>query len=423
MSSCQSLPRFVQLAQAISSSATQLHEILLAKHLPFPTFDEDDAFQMPKEASKVQDVLIDAAAELHDLLLDPITLIHHYGTYINMISFQAIARFRIANMIPANGQASYEEVAQQTCFTEPVLRRMLQAAMAMRIFREPEPGMVAHTKVSKLLTDPRMNDWLAIPTEEGWPAASKTVSAYEKWPGSEEPNESGFSLANNTSDAMYNCITSPPERAQRFANFMRVTASSYDYDPVHVVNNYDWESLGAATVVDVGGSQGHIAIQLAKHFSNLKILVQDIESVVANADSRVPEEFKQRVRFEAHDFFQPQAVAAEVFFLRLVLHNWPDKYAVRILRALIPALNHGSRVIIMEICMKERGVLPLWKEKLVRKMDMMMGVLLNARERTFGEWKALLTHADPRFILKEVIEPQNSYLALIDIRWNDPQSH
>ncbi|KAI0186156.1 S-adenosyl-L-methionine-dependent methyltransferase [Xylaria flabelliformis] len=421
MSGKQDLPRFVQLAQMISSSASQLQEILVAHNAPFPSFDKDGDFQLPKEASKFQDVLIDAAAELHDLLLDPISLLHIHGTYTNMIFFQAITRFGIASMVPENGQISYEDIAKKTCLTEPVLRRMLQAAMTMRMFHEPQPGMVAHTKASRLLSDPQMNDWLGSQTEEAWPSAVQTVSALEKWPKSQEPNESGFSLANKTNVSIYDVLALDPIRAQRFANFMKISASSYDYDAVHVIDNYDWGSLGTATVVDVGGSQGHIGILLAEHFSNLKIVVQDVENVVAGAEDKVPEDLKGRVRFEAHDFFQSQVIAADVFFLRLILHNWADKYGVRILRALIPGLRHGARVIIMDACMKERGVLPLWRERIVRKVDMMMGAFLNARERTYGEWRSLLTDADPRFVLTEVIEPPDSSLALIDVRWNNPE--
>ncbi|KAI1128687.1 sterigmatocystin 8-O-methyltransferase [Nemania abortiva] len=423
MSGSQNQLRFIQLAQTINSSVAQLHEILKAHNTPFPSFDEDSTFQIPKQASSIQDVIIDAAAELHDILLDPMSLLLIHTGHTYMISIQAITRFKIASMIPENGHASYEEITRRTCLSEPVLRRMLQAAMAIRIFHEPEPGMVAHTRASRLLMNAQMNDWLATHAEEGWPSAQRMVDALEKWPRSEESNESGFSLANNSMESMYGIIAANPKRSQRFANFMKTSAASYDNDVVHALEGYNWAALGTATVVDVGGSQGHIAIQLAKHFPKLDILVQDTEGVVAGADKNVPEELKERVRFEAHDFFQPQIVAPDVFFLRLVLHNWTDKYATRVLRALIPGLRHGSRVVIMEMCLKEKGALPLWKEKIIRRVDMMMGVLLNARERTYGEWKALLANADPRFMLKEVIDRQESSLAVIDVRWNDPQSN
>ncbi|KAI0409402.1 sterigmatocystin 8-O-methyltransferase [Xylaria palmicola] len=431
MSDPQRLPRFVQLAQTIGAAAAQLQEILLAHEAPFPSFDEDGAFQMPKEAAGAQDALIDAAAELHDLLLSPMDLLALQGGHTNMICFQAITRLRIAAMVPPNGQASYEDIARQTDLAEPVVRRLLQAAATMRVFREPAAGVVAHTRASRLLADPRMNDWLATHAEEGWPAAVKMINALQKWPGSQEPNETGFALANDTSDNLYDVLAANPPRARRFAHFIATNASSRgDDDAADVVEGYDWGSLGPAKVVDVGGSRGHVAARLAARFPALRIVVQDVAGAVAGAEEALPAELRGggRVRFEAHDFFRPQpatgpGAGADVFLLRLVLHNWSDKYAVRILRALIPALRDGSRVVIVDTCMKEPGALPLWREKLVRRGDMMMGVLLNARERTHGEWRALLTEADPRFTLRGVVEPQESGLAVMDVRWDETEPH
>lgn len=84
---------------------------------------------------------------------------------------------------------------------------------------------------------------------------------------------------------------------------------------------------------------------------------------------KLPEELKGRLSFQAHDFFQPQKVEADVYFLRWILHNWSNKYGALILRALIPALRNGSRVVIMNPCMQERVELPLWKEKITRFVE------------------------------------------------------
>jgi hypothetical protein len=48
------------------------------------------------------------------------------------------------------------------------------------------------------------------------------------------------------------------------------------------------------------------------------------------------------------DFFTLQAVAADVYYFRSIFHNWADKYCVRILQNLVPALKKGARVIIHE---------------------------------------------------------------------------
>ncbi|KAI0139823.1 sterigmatocystin 8-O-methyltransferase [Xylariaceae sp. FL1272] len=416
MASKATQPRIAELADIISSSVSKLQNVLAANNAPAPSFDEDAPLELPKEASSLQDVIIDATAELHDVLLDPISQLYLSSGYSNMACLQAISRFKIASMVPANGQISYSDIADQTCMSEPALRRMLQYAMMLRVFREPEPGMVGHTKFSKFLMNDQNNDWMATGAEEGWPAVAKMVDALEKWPKSEEPNESGFAIANNTTDTMYDVMAANPGRAQRFANSMIVTTSNPRYSAIHAATHYDWASLGKATVVDVGGGQGHIAIELLKHFDNLSVIVQDLQSGVEGA--RVPPELEGRLTFQVHDFNEPQDAQADVYFFRWIFHNWSDKYGSKILKALVPALKPDSRIIIMDPCMQERGALPMWKEHIMRMGDITMGALLNARERTHDEWKALLASADSRFDLKELIQPPDSAMALLDIRWN-----
>jgi len=65
------------------------------------------------------------------------------------------------------------------------------------------------------------------------------------------------------------------------------------------------------------------------------------------------------VEFMAHDFFDEQPVkGAEVYYYRHTLHNWPDKYCTKTLKALIPALKTGARLLIMDMLMPPPGALP-----------------------------------------------------------------
>lgn len=107
---------------------------------------------------------------------------------------------------------------------------------------------------------------------------------------------------------------------------LKALTSNPEYDVSHVINNYDWASLGEVQVVDVGGSRGNVAISLTKCFPGLKVLVQDMNKVIQDAENDVPQEVKGRVSFMAHDIFSPQTVEADVYYLRWILHNWPDKY-------------------------------------------------------------------------------------------------
>ncbi|KAI1379802.1 sterigmatocystin 8-O-methyltransferase [Hypoxylon crocopeplum] len=431
-------PHIIQLAQTISTSVAKIDAALGANGLPSPSFDEDAPVgYLPPEILGAQDAVLDATTELHDLLLEPLHLIKKHSGSNNSVCLQAISRYSIANLVPLGGRISFAELAKQTGLKDQMVMRLLRHAMTMRVFREPEPGLVAHTKASKLIASSHMNAWLRIGTHEMWPAATKMPDALEKWPGSQEPNQTGFSLSRNSTQSIYDFVGSTPERGSQFAQVMGIWASRPDYAPSHAVNGYDWAALSSSfsasdqsmqriRVVDVGGAQGHVAIALAQQFPHLEVVVQDMDKVIEGAEAGLPQDLKNdgRVRFMAHDLFAPQPISARVFFFRWILHNWADKYCIAILRAHIPILRLGVRIIVMDTIMPDPGAgpgsvgeVPLWVEKDLRSEDLNMSAVFNARERTFNEWKALFIEADARFILKSVNRPKGSTLSLIEVEW------
>ena len=64
--------------------------------------------------------------------------------------------------------------------------------------------------------------------------------------------------------------------------------------------------------------------------------------------------------------FQEQPVCADVYHFRWIFHNWPDKYCTMLLRAQIPALKAGARIVIQDFVVPESGTAPFYQEKLSR---------------------------------------------------------
>jgi hypothetical protein len=95
-----------------------------------------------------------------------------------MVSIDAICRYRIPDMIPPGGQMSFDEISEKTGLEKRAIRRLLRHAMAMRILQEPEPGVVAHTRISKFLTIPYINAWVNFESRDTWPATTR-VGAHE----------------------------------------------------------------------------------------------------------------------------------------------------------------------------------------------------------------------------------------------------
>ena len=117
-------------------------------------------------------------------------------------------------------------------------------------------------------------------------------------------------------------------------------------------------------VVDVGGGQGSVSMAIARAYPDLTFVVQDFENTVAEGQKNVPAELASRFTFIGHDFFDPQPVTdADVYFFRGVFHNWPDKYCVRILQSLTPALKKGTIVLINDAAAPDMTGMTPWKAR------------------------------------------------------------
>ena len=83
-------------------------------------------------------------------------------------------------------------------------------------------------------------------------------------------------------------------------------------------------SHSAANTIKVGGSAGHDAFQLAKVSPDLTLVVQDLDECKPVFEASLPVELKDCVLFVVHNFFNPQPVSADIYLLKMILHDWPD---------------------------------------------------------------------------------------------------
>ena len=181
----------------------------------------------------------------------------------------------------------------------------------------------------------------------------------------------GYSLAHNTDKIVWDYYKEYPARGKRFANSMKSFTSNTGHSLSPLVSGYPWSSLNpGATVVDVGGSEGHVSIALAKANPDLKFVVQDLPEVIQTAAVRkdVESSVAERVQFMAHDFLSEQVVAGDVYLFRWIFHDWPDTYVLKILRNLIRVLKNGAKVVINDQIMPQTGSVPLVTEKQIRSV-------------------------------------------------------
>lgn len=167
-----------------------------------------------------------------------------------------------------------------------------------------------------------------------------------------------------------------------------------------------------------------MAIILCRHwcanhpqrFPSLHFVVQDISHHIL---SQAQQDVNERVTFQQYDFFEPQPVHdASVFLLRQCLHNHNDGDVVKIIRAVVPALERCGRetpLLINEMILPDNGTATRFEEHKMRQVDFLMMVELNTKERSEGDFTKLIKEADERLEITGV--SKNTFgFGLIEVR-------
>ena len=127
-------------------------------------------------------------------------------------------------------------------------------------------------------------------------------------------------------------------------------------------------SITTDVEIQFGGSSGHTTLKIADNSEIGKFIVQDFnKEEVQKAQKSLPEKYHDRVEFMEHDFFKPQPVkGGDAYFLRFILHDWPDQECLEILKNLVPALKNGAKVLISDLVLPEPNTVPNRIEKEMR---------------------------------------------------------
>lgn len=138
-------------------------------------------------------------------------------------------------------------------------------------------------------------------------------------------------------------------------------------------------------LVDIGGGFGQHSVAFKQKFPNIggRVVVQDVPSTLVHAPA------VDGISFEAHNFFTLQPIkGAKFYYLRHIMHDWPDVDCVRILTNIIPAMSSESRILIDDVVLPESKV--PWQ---VAMMDLAMMACLGGIERSRSDWATLLDQA------------------------------
>ncbi|PLB43410.1 putative O-methyltransferase [Aspergillus steynii IBT 23096] len=199
-----------------------------------------------------------------------------------------------------------------------------------------------------------------------------------------------FQFALNTSDHYFDWLVKHPADQAAFNSVMtlgRQVRSEEWFNYYPVADKLAFCSPERVLLIDIGGGIGHDITEFKNKFPSLpgRLILQDLPQVINDMKAPLPSgvEAMPYSMFEA----QPEK-GARVYYMRTVLHDWPDKQALEALARIKEAMAQDSILILNENTLPEENVTAF-----SAALDMTMMEAFGALERTERQWVELLETA------------------------------
>ncbi|MGH3005769.1 MAG: methyltransferase [Gaiellaceae bacterium] len=276
-----------------------------------------------------------------------------------------VADLRVADALAA-GPRPVEDLARETGADPDTLHRILRALASDGVFAEEERGVFRNTEASAVLCG-----------DEGWTDFAhlfggvwyRTVGDLDaRSPEPPFPRMFGTDFWSWLAD-------NPSERAA----FDRAMAQGGDRR-IERLAALDWR--GDETVVDVGGGNGSLLVELLRRQAGLRGVVFDLPETTRDEAA-----LGDRCTFVAGDFFE-HVPPGDVYVLSTILHDWDDEHAAAILQTIRAAAPAGARLLVLDAVVQ-----PGNEPHGAKWLDLLMLALFSGRERDETQWRTLLASA------------------------------
>jgi SAM-dependent methyltransferase len=283
-----------------------------------------------------------------------------------------VATLHIADHIAA-GNAEIERIAAAAGCDPDALHRVLGHLAGKGVFQETAPGRFALNDAARGLLDPSMRLGLDLQGIGGRMAyAWGTLLAYVRTGAAAYHEHFGLPFwedldAHPDIAASFDALIGPPGHGTPDPEF-QITGG--------------WEPV--RTVVDVGGGTGAMLAEILRARPEIRGTLVDLPRTIARSSEIFHAAgVANRVTAVGQSFFDPLPAGADLYLLRGVLNDWPDREATAILSRCAEAARPSGRVVVL------KGVGP---DDAPKRLSIEM-VLLGGKHRTVGEFRELARQA------------------------------
>jgi SAM-dependent methyltransferase len=310
-------------------------------------------------------------------------------------AIRAAAELGICDVLAA-GPISSADAAAAVTADAAMLHRLLRLLAALGVVTEAADGRFANTEMGDLLRAGVLGSLRS--TAIGLGEAS-WWNAWGALPRGIRGEGIPFDLVNGRSS--WEEMRDDPVVAARFNSFMATQTETF---LPQLLRQFDFSA--AAHVVDVGGGNGALLAGILRANPRARGTVCDLEAGLSGARQYLEAHgVADRCNLVAGSFFESVPAGADVYLLRLILHDWPDDAARTILAACRRAMRPGAQLLVIDTVLPDRAIDDP-DARVAFFYDVNMHVLYGGRERTESEVQAMLEAAG--FTVNTVLATQPS---------------
>ncbi len=284
-----------------------------------------------------------------------------------------VATLRVAHHIAA-GITDIGPLAAASRADRDSLHRVLRHLVSKGVFVEPSPGRFGLNETARgLLEEPPLLgldlDGIGGRMAHAWSTLLSAVRSGK--PAYSEVFGRGF----------WEDLDAHPDVAVSFDALMG-PAGHGTPDWRVLPDAADWESV--RTVVDVGGGTGWLLAEILRARPEVRGTLVDLPRAVArSADVFRATGVADRATTAGQSFFDPLPGGRDLYVLKNVLGDWPDREATAILRRCAEAARPSGRVVVFTGAGPGEEASP----------ELLMMVLVGGRARTLDELREMAREA------------------------------
>ena len=281
-------------------------------------------------------------------------------------ALHTVALLRVADALETS-PTRVDDLADRVGADRHMIGTILKILARRGVF-EVEDDWVTHTDASLLLrsgAEPGLADIVQ------WMGSEEVWNSLGKLPDVVTSGRSGFEMVHG--QGLFKYLSENSARSKLFDRHME----GYTKREIKgVLNAIDLSPF--RTIVDIGAGSGMLAVQIAERYPEARLTVFDLPGCSFSAVGEHPSIEKRH-----GNFFEDDLPAADLTILANVLHDWPDRDAMRILKAFGRTAQAGSCLCIVE-GLSESG------EEKVDMVNFGMAVMTGGRQRRLEQFEAML---------------------------------